>query len=96
MDVTGGLGDAVKAITAALPQVEASIAADLQMALDGIKAELEAAEAAEMKILENLGTELVKLLGADSVAALLADQEGWQLEIGPITVKLTKAQAPVA
>lgn len=50
MDVTGGLADAVSKITAALPQVEASVAADLQMALQGIQTEMAAVEAAETKI----------------------------------------------
>lgn len=50
MDITGGLADAVSKITAALPQVEASIATDLQTALDGIQAEMNAVEATETKI----------------------------------------------
>ena len=70
MDVTGGLADAVSKITAALPGVEASIAADLTAARDAIQTEVDRMEADGEKLVAAIKAAGVQLLGAENVRML--------------------------
>lgn len=87
MDFTGGMSASIDKISAQLPQMEATVAAAVQTELDGLKLLLDQAEAEAEKLLSSLVVAGQKLLGAESVAALLQDQE---LSIGGVTVKLGK------
>ena len=71
MDVTGGLADAVSKITAALPGVESSVAADLAAARDAVQAEIEQVAAQGQGLVMSLQVAGSKLLGAASVAELV-------------------------
>lgn len=74
MDVTGGLSDAVNKITAALPGLLASGNADaaalLTQAQATIQSEIDRMEADGERLITAMQAAAVKLLGAESVAAL--------------------------
>ena len=62
MDVTGGMSASIDKITAALPGMEASIAADVSQAVSEIQAGITQLEAAEVNVITQATTALTNVL----------------------------------